>query len=74
MFVDGHFLLHPPFAESVISGVSFAGVPGTLWHTEVSPLAPEGDGAPRGQVTVEGIAADGTFVEGALEELTWSLQ
>jgi hypothetical protein len=60
-------------AKSGISGVSFRGVPRALWHTEIYAVTDTGE-SPRGQVTVEGITQDGAFVDGVLDELTWSLE
>jgi hypothetical protein len=56
-----------------ISGVSFGDVPRAKWYTELHPIV-EGTREPRGQVTVRGITAEGAAVDGALDELTWSLQ
>lgn len=61
-------------AESGISGVSFAGAPQALWHAEIDPLGDGVDRRPRGQVTVEGVTADGAVVAEPLDELTWSLE
>ena len=56
-----------------ISGVSFGDVPQAHWYTAIYPIV-GGTAEPHGKVTIEGVSAEGRAVDGALEELTWSLQ
>jgi hypothetical protein len=71
---DDEVLQAQEFAErSGISGVDFGGLPRALWHTELYPFGPS-EGAPRGEVVVEGITSAGAFVADPLDKLTWSLE